>query len=449
METEELIRKCSAITLEEEEEDKVIFGGSMKAKGEKIAAGCLVGKILSTRGISYEGVKAALQQAWRPVGMIKVESLRHKIFMFKFYSEEDKRRVLMGGPWHFDRALIVLEEPKGIGNVADQPFSHVSFWVQLHNVPLMCMQINTIREMGSKIGRVEDVATDETGDCFGEYILVRISIDITKRLKKVLRIQQENGEEIVVGVVYEKLPDYCFCCSHIGHQFRECAQYKGQPKESLAYGAWLKAVPLADRMRFQKSKDKDRREYRRSESSENTETHHHQHPNPTEANGAGAGQDKDAANNNLMRLRHIEAETDNSLMPQGTQSRRDQISRENQLVAAVLGEKPENMGQMAGIMSGNKNVEGKEGNQNSQTGRETHQLASTQMSLVEEVVDNGSFLKKPKAKWRRWKNQARRAQDSRNSKAVLKNAKRANCEKIAFSPTKEVKALKPKHEHIK
>lgn len=60
METEELIRKCSAITLEEEEEDKIIFGGSMKAKGEKIAAGCLVGKILSTRGISHEGVKAAL-----------------------------------------------------------------------------------------------------------------------------------------------------------------------------------------------------------------------------------------------------------------------------------------------------------------------------------------------------------------------------------------------------
>ena len=125
METEELIRKCSAITLEEEEEDKVIFGGSIKAKGEKIAAGSLVGIIFSTRGISHEGVKATLQQAWRPVGMIKVKSLRHKIFEFKFYSEEDKRRVLTGGPWHFVRALIALKEPRGIGNVADQPFSHL------------------------------------------------------------------------------------------------------------------------------------------------------------------------------------------------------------------------------------------------------------------------------------------------------------------------------------
>ncbi|KAL9451795.1 hypothetical protein AB3S75_013380 [Citrus x aurantiifolia] len=247
METKEPIQKCSAITLEEEEEDKVMYGGNMKANGIKIASGCLVGKILTTRGISHEGVKAALQQAWRPMGSVKVESLRKQIFMFKFSVEEDKKRVLAGGPWHFDRALIVLEEPRGIGNVAEQAFSHVSFLFQLHNVPLMCMDTNTIRKIASKIGRVEDLATDATRDCFREYIQVRISIDIMKRLKKVIRIQQENGKEIMVGVVYEKLPDFCFCCGFIGHQFRECAQYKGQPKENLAYGAWLKAISLADR----------------------------------------------------------------------------------------------------------------------------------------------------------------------------------------------------------
>lgn len=121
------------------------------------------------------GVKGALQQAWRPVGSVKVENLRQKIFVFKFSIEEDKRKVLTGGPWHFDRALIVLEELKelrGIGNVAEQAFSHVSFWVQLHNVPLMCMDTNTIWEIASKIGRVEDVARDATVDCFGEYIRV-------------------------------------------------------------------------------------------------------------------------------------------------------------------------------------------------------------------------------------------------------------------------------------
>lgn len=49
--------------------------------------------------------------------------------MFKFGSENDKRSIIMGGPWHFDRALIALMEPVGIGDVKKQKFSYVSFWV--------------------------------------------------------------------------------------------------------------------------------------------------------------------------------------------------------------------------------------------------------------------------------------------------------------------------------
>ena len=41
-----------AISLEGEEEDKVFFVGKMKTKGVEIAAGCLVGKILTTREVS-------------------------------------------------------------------------------------------------------------------------------------------------------------------------------------------------------------------------------------------------------------------------------------------------------------------------------------------------------------------------------------------------------------
>lgn len=124
----------------------------------------------------------------------------------------------------------------------------------------MCIDTSTIREIGSKIGKVEDVAMDATVDCFGEYARVRISIDITKRLKKILKIQQKDGGEIPVGAIYEKLPGYCFCCGFIGHQYRECAMYKGQPNKEMAYGAWLKAAPLTDQIRSQRNKEKEVRE---------------------------------------------------------------------------------------------------------------------------------------------------------------------------------------------
>lgn len=52
METEELIWKCRAITLEEGNESKVAIGNAMKEKGRKIADRCLLGRVLHPRGVS-------------------------------------------------------------------------------------------------------------------------------------------------------------------------------------------------------------------------------------------------------------------------------------------------------------------------------------------------------------------------------------------------------------
>ncbi|KAK9195052.1 hypothetical protein WN943_003169 [Citrus x changshan-huyou] len=451
METEELIKKCSAITLEEEEEDRVIFGGSMKEKGAQIAAGCLVGKILTTRGVSHEGIRTALQQAWRPVGVVKVESLRNKIFMFKFSSAEDKRRVLKGGPWHFDRALIVLQEPSGIGNVTEQSFSHVSFWVQLHNVPLMCMDISTIREISSKIGMVEDVATDATGDCFGEYVRVRISIDITKRLKKVIRIQQEDGKEILVGVTYEKLPDYCFCCGYIGHQYRECATYKGQPKEELAYGAWLRALPLPERMRFQRSKERGNRDQskttREDRNSESTGTPQLQQLNPKGEIGSGSIQHQDEATSPQISLRHVAELAGEQLMPQERQSREQQVENREQQGAAGNEVVSENVCKSAGNKIEKrhmeKNMGGEKVDKNLEMGHKIHQpisTSTTHMSSDDEGVVDESHSRRTKTKWKRWKHQARSSSKKGITQTIPNNLKRISCDsQMTSSQSKKYK----------
>ena len=54
MDTEELIKKCRAIRLIEEAEGRVIFKSKMKTKGEKIIAGCLIGKVVLNRGVNAE-----------------------------------------------------------------------------------------------------------------------------------------------------------------------------------------------------------------------------------------------------------------------------------------------------------------------------------------------------------------------------------------------------------
>ncbi|KAH9650223.1 putative reverse transcriptase/RNA-dependent DNA polymerase [Citrus sinensis] len=110
----------------------------------------------------------------------------------------------------------------------------------------MCMDKYAVKKLGSLIGKLEDVDTDEAGECVGPIVRTRISVDVTRPLQKILFLQQEDGVKTPIGIQYERLPKFCFCCGLVGHQYRECLKYKGQPKEKLAYGSWLKALPVTE-----------------------------------------------------------------------------------------------------------------------------------------------------------------------------------------------------------
>ena len=258
MDPEELIRRCIAIKLSDEEEGIVSFKSKMKATGEKIVAGCLIRKVLHTRGVSIKGLKSVMQRVWRTSREVKIEGLGDNVFMFKFGTEADKRSILMRGPWHFDRALIVLTEPAGISDVKKQKFNHVSFWVQIHDVPIMCMSKEMALELGNVIGKVEEIETDATGECFGQFLRLRISVDVTKPLKKLIELEQEGEDkkDIPMRVMYERLPDFCFCCRRIGHQYRECVHYKSQSNDEMSYGPWLKALTIIEKLKQGRRKDR-------------------------------------------------------------------------------------------------------------------------------------------------------------------------------------------------
>ncbi|KAL9416919.1 hypothetical protein AB3S75_039994 [Citrus x aurantiifolia] len=278
MDTQELIRRCKGISLNGETRGKVTFRGNMKLKGEKFVAGCLMGKVLQNREANLEGLRSAISQAWRIVREVRIEELGDNIFMFKFATEADKKRILTGGPWHFNRTLMVLVEPTGLGEVTKQSFSHASFWVQIHNVPIMCMNKETIREFGREIGKVEEVGTNADGECIGKYARLRVSVNVTKPLVKILTLETEEDEkgveivdmekegceaeqrgekkEIFMPVLYEKLPDFFYVCGCVGHQFRECNQYKSQTRDEMAYGPWLKALTNAEKLKLNKGKER-------------------------------------------------------------------------------------------------------------------------------------------------------------------------------------------------
>ena len=101
------------------------------------------------------------------------------------------------------------------------------------------------------LNKVLEVEIDDEGECIGLYARVKVSIDITKPLQKIVFLELEDeDDEVKLPVLYERLPDFCFCYGIIGHQFKECLAYNWRPKEKLPYGVYMRALSKAEKTKL-------------------------------------------------------------------------------------------------------------------------------------------------------------------------------------------------------
>lgn len=81
--------------------------------------------------------------------------------------------------------------------------------------------------------KVEEVKTDEVGDCLGEDTQVKILINITKPLKNIIELKQEGEEDIPMAIFYERLSNFCFYYGLIGHNLGNIQNTKANLKKRL------------------------------------------------------------------------------------------------------------------------------------------------------------------------------------------------------------------------
>ncbi|KAK1592731.1 hypothetical protein Q3G72_029352 [Acer saccharum] len=168
MNSEDLELLCSALSLREKERPVGTLDNNLKVKGERVLSLCLVGKVLTTKVVNREAFINVMHSIWRTSDSVEIEALGRNVFGFHFKNSEDRKLIQSGGPWSFDRALIALEEPTGAGDVTLMKFNRVEIWVQIHNLPLICMTEDSGNFLGSMIGEVKEVDLLEAKRIVGE-----------------------------------------------------------------------------------------------------------------------------------------------------------------------------------------------------------------------------------------------------------------------------------------
>lgn len=230
------------ISLTEEEDMDIEIKATEVSEVVTRGQSCIVGKLVADRLISKETIKTSLKRLWKVAGAIIFKVLGENLFLIEFELARDKGRVLEGRPWVFEGNLFLVEDFNGRTSPTKIAFDKAYFWVRMTHLPLACMGRDLGFKIGSSVGKVEEVNTDKNGIGWGEYLRVKILIDLSQPLPRGRKLKFE-GESTWIDFQYERLPKFCYQCGVISHGQEGCLKRSvlRNQEATTELGPWLRA----------------------------------------------------------------------------------------------------------------------------------------------------------------------------------------------------------------
>lgn len=145
-----------------------------------------------------------------------------------------------------DKHLVVFQRYDFSFPTRSLRFTTTTFWVQIHGLPISMLEPETAIEIGETIGTVS--LSEHVKEMIGgDFLRVRVEIDVTKPLYRGRKIAINDSEVVWVSLKYEKLSNFCYWSGRVSHSNKECEVWLAS-KATLRtnqqeYGAWLRAVP--------------------------------------------------------------------------------------------------------------------------------------------------------------------------------------------------------------
>ena len=142
---------------------------------------------------------------------------------------------------------MVLERYERQTPLDDLKFDKVTFWVQVHNIPIGYRNKSVVEDICEATGQV-DRSTRVSDNEGGSYIRVRVTVDFCQPLCRGRIVTFEEGGKTWVSFRYERLSNICYWCGCFDHGDRDCdiwIQSKGTPRiENQQIGSWIRAIQL-------------------------------------------------------------------------------------------------------------------------------------------------------------------------------------------------------------
>ncbi|XP_044405647.1 uncharacterized protein [Triticum aestivum] len=245
-----------------EAEKRGIKIGKKQTCSSKVSMFQAVGKLLSDRPAKAEYVGRTLGGVWSPFSGVDCKDLGRNRFLFTFHDGASKDRALNDRPWRFNKDLLVMEDFVPSKTIDEYQFKMIPIWVRVHGIPMGVMSRETGELVGNKLGTFLDVDLDDNGYAIGQFIRIKVRMDITIPIMRFSTLEMEDDEDPtheeamrgeekgkeeeeekqkLISFEYEHLPDFCYKCGIIGHTEKICPTRKGG-QDGRQFGPWLRAM---------------------------------------------------------------------------------------------------------------------------------------------------------------------------------------------------------------
>ena len=155
----------------------------------------LAAKFLTKRALNIDAIANTFNPIWRSRNGFKVKKEDDHVALFTFDNKEEMEKILSIEPWSFDKHLMVLQCYDKDIDLCDMNFNMVTFWVQVHNIPVKFRTRNVAKKICATIGTVSrpTTVTDVEGDGF---VRVHVVVDKSKHLCRGRVSSLKNGREL-------------------------------------------------------------------------------------------------------------------------------------------------------------------------------------------------------------------------------------------------------------
>lgn len=234
---------CESLSLIDDEDIGWVVEATTVKDGIDDLRLVLVGKLATNKPVKFNVLKDTLALVWRPGKGMAVDEVAPNLYVFRFFHEVDLKRIIEDGPWSFENNLLLLSRMKPNTTPHETPLYQAEFWVQIHKLPANFFTEKFAEMIGNVVGEFIKADRKNFEGPWKSFMRVRCKMDITKLLRRKMKIKKEGGDWIWIEFKYERLPHFCFLCGVIGHTERFCHKmFDGVNDETeRPFGNWIRA----------------------------------------------------------------------------------------------------------------------------------------------------------------------------------------------------------------